>query len=60
MVLHGVERRFGTVPAGLEERLGEMKEVTQLEAILYVAITAAGIEVIQTALENGTANGQNA
>lgn len=57
-VLRVVGRRFGAVPPGLEDRLRDMTEVTQLETSHDVAITAANIEEVWTALEGDAANGQ--
>jgi flagellar biosynthesis/type III secretory pathway protein FliH len=57
-VLRVVGRRFGAVPSGLEERLSDMTEVPQLEVLHDMAITAASIEAVCTALEAGVADGQ--
>jgi flagellar biosynthesis/type III secretory pathway protein FliH len=57
-VLRVVARRFGAVPSGLEDQLSAVTEVTQLETLHDVAITAASIEAVWTALEAGAADGQ--
>ncbi len=49
-VLRVVRRRFGTVPAGLEDRLGDVADLTRLEALLDVTITATTMDEVWAAL----------
>jgi hypothetical protein len=49
-VLRVVRRRFGAVPAGLEDRLGDVTDLTRLEALHDLTIAAATMDEVWAAL----------